>query len=200
MIYVGLFVSSVPLHLFFNSVVFTNLQANNYAVIPTTEDWLQGVPYNTSNFVDINGIQTDETVKNVNLYAINSTEETNNGRYKSINAEECFSTFNNQYLSDVGNVYIIQEKPPVFRDPSLWWLNGTDWTRNNVTSKYVYNGTTIPFLSKPDTYPSNGWQCPSRNSSTCNVDDKREVPQNRSNWEPYESPVMYCLVEQVEEI
>jgi hypothetical protein len=31
------------------------------------------------------------------------------------------------------------------------------------------------------------------------VDDEREVPRDRSNWEPYESPVKYCLVEQVEE-
>jgi hypothetical protein len=42
--------SSAPLHLLFNSVVFANLQANDYAVIPTTEDWLQGAAYNTSRF------------------------------------------------------------------------------------------------------------------------------------------------------
>ncbi|KAF2023079.1 hypothetical protein EK21DRAFT_95203 [Setomelanomma holmii] len=37
-----LLLSSMPLHLLFNSVVFTNLQANSYTVIPTMEDWLHG--------------------------------------------------------------------------------------------------------------------------------------------------------------
>jgi len=37
-LWILLFLSSVPLHLLFNSVVFTNLQANEYAIIPTTLD------------------------------------------------------------------------------------------------------------------------------------------------------------------
>lgn len=48
-----------PLHLLFNTVVFANLQANDYTVIPTTEDWLHGAAYDTSSFLSF----TDDAKK-----------------------------------------------------------------------------------------------------------------------------------------
>jgi hypothetical protein len=51
-IWVFLFLSPMPLHLLFNSVVFTILQANEYVVVPTMKNWLYGAPYNTSRLID----------------------------------------------------------------------------------------------------------------------------------------------------
>jgi len=54
-LWILLFLSSVPLHLLFNSVVFTNVQANEYAVIPTTLDWVTSTQdvYDTSGFLNV---------------------------------------------------------------------------------------------------------------------------------------------------
>jgi hypothetical protein len=201
LIFIGLFVSSVPLHLFFNSVVFTNLQANNYFVVPTTEVWMQGGQYGVSNFIDMNATEVEAIVTNVDLYRWNLTDPGKASLYKRIDAEECFNTYDIQYLSADGNIYIVQENPIVFRNPSIWWFNTTipAWVKKSSEAIDAHIGSSIPFLSKPDSYPSNRWRCPSRNTKTCDVDDEHEVPQNKSNWEPYESPVKYCLVEQVEE-
>lgn len=43
-IYWVLFLSSTPLHLSFNSVVFANLQANEYYVITATDNWTKDEP------------------------------------------------------------------------------------------------------------------------------------------------------------
>ncbi|KAF3048725.1 hypothetical protein E8E11_009855 [Didymella keratinophila] len=51
-VWLALFLSSVPLHLI-NSVAITSLQGNEYMVIPTTEDWLNGAAYNTSGSVNM---------------------------------------------------------------------------------------------------------------------------------------------------
>jgi hypothetical protein len=48
----ALLFSSMPLHLFFNSVVFTMLQANEYLVIPAPKNWLSGAVYDISGFID----------------------------------------------------------------------------------------------------------------------------------------------------
>jgi hypothetical protein len=60
--------TSVPLHLFFNSVVFANLQANNYAVVPIMDDWFHGAPYNTSNFRNLTKDITQEIVLAMDTY------------------------------------------------------------------------------------------------------------------------------------
>ncbi|KAF2850823.1 hypothetical protein T440DRAFT_530336, partial [Plenodomus tracheiphilus IPT5] len=49
-LWVLLMLSSLPIHLLFNSIIFTNLQANSYVVIPTDEHWLNGGSYDFTNF------------------------------------------------------------------------------------------------------------------------------------------------------
>jgi hypothetical protein len=222
-IWILLFLSSVPLHLFFNSVAFINLQANDYIVIPTTEDWLNGGEYDTSGFIDVSTTLAHSITSTIDSYRPNLTEVislSNNStmeKYKNIEeTADCFGIYNNQYLSNIGNVYLVQEKPTVWRDPDIWYaeVNGTTsvtWINRALTMKERNWGDTqvwerqqetdysFPFLSSPGLYPSNGWQCASHQIKRCDVDNNLEVPRDRSKWEPYESPIKYCVVEQVEE-
>jgi hypothetical protein len=105
-----------------------------------------------------------------------------------MSAAECFNKYNAQYLSDVGTLYIIQDQPTL-------WNNTYRWTYNATTTDWL----DIPSTSKPSFYPSNGWMCPSRNASTCDVSNQTQVPQNRSEWKPYDSTIRYCLAGLVEE-
>ncbi|KAH7413703.1 hypothetical protein DE146DRAFT_600846 [Phaeosphaeria sp. MPI-PUGE-AT-0046c] len=206
--------SSLPLHLLFNSVVFTNLQANNYMVIPTMEDWLSGAPYNTSGLMDYNNNSAWSVATAFDKYRIdlNDTLYLSDGsvvpRYRNMSTTECFDQYSTQYTSDIGNVYLIQSEPTVMHQEPTWWL-GVDGTGNfswrhvrEASTGYTRGNTDakFPFLSKANAYPANGWRCPSHRSSTCNVNDEREVPADRSKWEPYDSPVRYCMVEQVQEM
>jgi hypothetical protein len=212
-----LMVSSLPLHLMFNSVVFTDLQANNYMVIPTMENWLHGEPYNTSGFMDVTVDGTNNILKDIQNWRINTNDSLvlrNNAtvtKYRNVSTTDCFNLYNGQYVSEIGNVYLVQEKPTVWRWG--WYLkrnrNGRFiWETNpNVTTKedgnYTWtegvNNLTFPFPSSPAIYPANGWRCASHAVANCSVENVNEVPQNRSQWAPYESTIGYCLVERVEE-
>lgn len=214
LLWILLMLSSLPLHLLFNSVVFTNLQANGYYVVPTMEDWLYGAPYNTSGFLGYErGWETREVAPVERLRIdLNDTIELGDGsmapRYTNISTEECFNTYNTQYTSQVGNVYLIQTAPTVWRNDTLWNLGVNRegdflwYDTAGPPSGYgvVYPDRKFPAYSDPAIVPSNGWQCPSRRSNNCTTSDEREVPRDRSRWEPYGSPVQYCMVEQVSEL
>jgi hypothetical protein len=205
-LWVLLLLSSMPLHLLFNSVVFTNLQANNYMVMPTMEEWLHGEAYNYSGFVDYNITPSFDLYRPV----LKATITLNNGaivpRYQNVSTTDCFNSFSSQYISEVGNVYIVQGQPTVWRNQSFWQLGLHNrsgepmWYRGEPPEWYDRvdaSKTTIPFRSEPNAYPSNRWRCPSLTNMPCGA---AEVPKDRSLWKPYDSPVEYCMIEQVLEI
>lgn len=213
-LWIVLFLSSTPLHLLFNSVVFTELQANKYDVIPATESWLGGGLYDTSNFKDFyshRDLQSEMDAYRLNFSDVvvlrdNSTM----AKYKNISTSDCFSKYSSHYVSEVGNVYLVQDSSAVWYNSSTWYL-----TRNNNTGNFkwvpgnesmdqgyvneISSFTLPPFKSSPYDYPSNKWRCRSH-GAFCNVENHFEVPQNRSLWAPYQSRVKYCVVEQVEQL
>jgi hypothetical protein len=208
--------SSAPLHLLFNSVVFANLQANDYTVIPTTEDWLHGAVYDTSSLLDFTDDARKSFAAKFDTYRVNVSEQVmlNDGttslRYSNISTTQCFRIYNNRYLSEVGNVYLIQDSPTVWRNPSNWTLLRKDADKNFIwkfrtsgrfeTYQPEDSDATFPFKSSPDvsSSASNGWMCASHTKGFCDTNNKYEVPRDKSKWAPYDRVVNYCIVEVVE--
>lgn len=223
-IWLTLCLSSIPLHLLFNSVAITSLQGNEYIALPTTEDWLNGAAYNTSGFVDMSNATTYAIVDYVDtfwpysvsdtdtyFYGRDATSRTNvSATYRKVAADECFEAYNSQYVSAVGNVYIVQESPAIWRNLSAWWPqfhSNQSFTWNNKWEERPRNtggeeltsNATVPMKSKPDFYQSNGWRCPSHTPKTCDIEIAYEIPRNRLDWQPFEARIKYCLVEAVQE-
>ncbi|KAF2126203.1 hypothetical protein P153DRAFT_388946 [Dothidotthia symphoricarpi CBS 119687] len=149
-----LLLSSAPLHLLFNSVVFTSLQANEYVVIPTMDDWLHGGVYNTSSFVDIDAKQSADVIDKMSPYRPNlndtitlSTSGTRD-RYKNISTVDCFNAYNDQYLSSVGHVYLVQDDPVVWRNRS-WYPEFKQYTEYPKTTRATGNFTWINLNQPP---------------------------------------------------
>jgi hypothetical protein len=199
--WLALLLSSMPLHLFFNSVAFTTLQANDYFVIPTTEDWMSGAPYDTSGFSNIttNVTEMERTFPRLNrtalgFYTIDGVYE---AKYNNLSAEECFNAYDSQYLPKFGNIYIVQSGSTIWRNLSGSTTNPLFSETDPDTARW--NISVFPaFESRPDIYQSNAWRCRSRNA-TCNFNDPNEVPADRSQWQPFERSVLYCLSEEVHE-
>jgi hypothetical protein len=93
--------SSATLHRFFNSVVFANLQANDYSVIPTTEDWLHGAAFNTYSLLDFTDNAKKSFADKFDTYRINVSVQVmlNDGtmplKYSIISTTQCFEIYNN---------------------------------------------------------------------------------------------------------
>lgn len=180
-IWSALLLSSVPLHLFFNSVAVTTLQANEYLVIPTTEEWMHGAAYNTSGLNHTSPyVNVTEIVANMTSLSLNTTSRPDwytvdglsEAKYRNVSAKHCFDAYNDQYVSSLGNVYIVQDGATI--------LGSGD----------------IPELSMPDEYPSGKWRC--HTSDVCN-DGYQNFTRNATYWQPYYRPVQYCLIEEVPE-
>ncbi|KAI4685948.1 uncharacterized protein J4E88_003785 [Alternaria novae-zelandiae] len=188
-LWILLFLSSVPLHLLFNSVVFTNLQANEYAVIPTTPDWVMSTQdvYDTSGFLDISTNATEvisSTIRGQYRFDPSDAVALRNGssmpKYRNVSTSECLETYGTH--------------PTVLRNATAWvgrryrngffeWVPRTPETieedRKNDTYVTEAPNQHLPFISDPN--------------------DETAIPSNRSAWQPFEVPVAYCTIEQVEE-
>ncbi|OSS51455.1 hypothetical protein B5807_04020 [Epicoccum nigrum] len=196
----------MPLHLFFNSVAFTTLQANDYLVIPTTEAWMSGAPYDTSGFsknitndmeIERNKPRLNKTAR-LHFYTIDGGHE---AKYNNLSAADCFDAYDSQYLPKFGNVYIVQDGSTIWRNVagSITALALMDPETDDEADIARWNDYAFPaFLSKPKIYQSNGWRCRSRNA-TCNTNDPNEVPADRSQWQLFERPVLFCLSEEIHE-
>jgi hypothetical protein len=132
MIWFLLFLSSVPLHLLYNSVVFVNLQANNYAVIPTTESWLRGESYNNSRFLYENKTELEKVTARFEDYRFDWTTAGNASWFLNLSTADCFNRYSNQYISEVGNLYLVQQEATVWREPQNWIRN---FSSNDIAMK-----------------------------------------------------------------
>jgi hypothetical protein len=166
----------------FNSAIFSNLQANSYTVVTASESFLGGGTWNTSGLLGVDTRISTAVVK----AAESIWDKFNNGTsYKNITARECFDSFGTQYVSQFGDVLLIQDTT-VWHNPVTWttvWINETffEWSddftialngtvyRNNATAlqllsqsgdvaSHANGGDMFPFASTPGLYPSNGWR------------------------------------------
>lgn len=204
----------------FNSVIFSNYQANSYTVVTASESFLAGGAWNTSGLIGVNTAGSNAIVTSAETIR----DKFNNGTaHVNITASECFHAYGSQYVSGSGDVLLVQDQTIWHSPSSNWtaiWLNSTyfDWEtnvsvaqngtvyRNNKTANTLLTtrgelasrtnmDDMFPFESEPALYPSNGWRCPSRNISNC----KAEEVENTADWKPFGDTVKYCLVETVQE-
>lgn len=206
-LWVMLFISSIPLHLAFNSVIFADVQANDYRVMPVTDDFLSGGKYNTSGFIAISTSHSETIVKAAEELRAKFQNLISASNTTNLSSADCMNAYNNQYVSRYGDVLLIQQDI-VWRSPynyTMVWRNPSQWTWKPLnsstpcTSKNCTNmADELPFKADADTFPSNGWRCPSRSISNCTLTLQGEL-SNVAPWEPYGSPISHCVVELVDE-
>ncbi|OJD36457.1 uncharacterized protein BKCO1_110001 [Diplodia corticola] len=209
-------VSSVPLHLLFNSVVFANIQANEYQVIPATPDFLNGGTYKTTALVP-DHIWTRNSTDDVVAVDIanytrslvaNATElrdkiQRREIQYENMTAEWCIKNYAQQFISKYGHVLVVQDEIDFH---GLTAGNATfdsfdcaiDGIRQQGDASLTSCRTSIPFHSAPNVFPAWDWQCPPPWQDNCTQVDY-DVLESQPQWAPYGSPARYCLAEVVKE-
>ncbi|KAF2846689.1 hypothetical protein T440DRAFT_405013 [Plenodomus tracheiphilus IPT5] len=105
LVWFALFLSSVPLHLLFNSVIFTNMQANDYYVFSVTQAWLDGPGYNDSTTTRMNLTTVEIASPGWLEHALKDSI----APHLRLSTADCFDTYDDHYVSRAGTVYIVQD-------------------------------------------------------------------------------------------
>ena len=88
-LWILLIVSSLPLHLMFNSVFFTSIATNNYNVVFATPNFTQGAPFSTAN--GRNTVAFQPPIWKENLTTIQQLVEDN--RFERLENTDCINAY-----------------------------------------------------------------------------------------------------------
>ncbi|KIW28005.1 uncharacterized protein PV07_07697 [Cladophialophora immunda] len=220
-LWLALGVSSLPLHLFFNSAIFTATTANNYAVFSVDEAFLQsttatasldGFNYADAGFMLRSGFDASRLSIPITTFAnlsIQLRDAARRGDLDNLTATDCIRAYTKGFQSLYRNVLLVSDPVSGFdyeaRDGLFWTDNVNYLNYDNATDvvPFVYARFYSDFTcggSQPF-----DWVCSDNGTATgvCDrvCDDPAVLSQALSNktWTPFGADVSYCLAEPSEE-
>ncbi len=177
-------ISSIPLHLLYNSAVFSTLCTREYAVVLASKDYLDGAPFNASDFRQTSsGLDVNQTLNN---YLANKTA------FEKLENKACIDTYEASVLSKYADVLLITS-----------YANSTD-------SLIEGNSRMLPNILSSSAFQSQtDWICGMPyNMGEC---DKTQIRKHSQDWSIIANsyleenpaapvmPIQYCLSQRVEE-
>ncbi|KIX02466.1 uncharacterized protein Z518_08407 [Rhinocladiella mackenziei CBS 650.93] len=187
-------ISSVPLHLLYNSVIFKVISANGYAVAVVTHGFESGAAFNSTRPNDLYVLPSNQngTFSNPSFqslpsdYPFTQLQDNVSGLDRLSNAD-CMDAYRNSILTNRRNLFVITANN-TYNDGSL-----VTWTESH------------PYDRDRPAFDPLGWICiflPKYNGlhfsdqPRCNVQD---VIGEAGTWSIADYPVDYCLSQPVEE-
>lgn len=169
-------VTSLPLHLMYNSAVFHTLSTYRYDAYVVSKDFLSGVPYNASlglhdlwwSYYDTN----KPLVEYVELTLDSLRDLSSNNKLQKKDRKNCILTYGNGLNSMYGNVLMIS-------------------TTSNATNSYL-----VSFLSIGPSPTKTRSSTPDWFHDNRTVED---AANNARDWKVYEYPIDYCLSQELDE-
>ncbi|KIX08225.1 uncharacterized protein Z518_02881 [Rhinocladiella mackenziei CBS 650.93] len=92
-------ISSIPLHLVYNSIFYSALATNNYSVLYASQSFLQGASYDTVKFPDTEACNITDIRSRLNEFII-------------LNNEDCIHAYAKDFVEDRRNVIVVVQNPP----------------------------------------------------------------------------------------
>ncbi|THW65872.1 hypothetical protein D6D20_01754 [Aureobasidium pullulans] len=184
--------SSLPLHLMYNSMFFGSLSTNDYNIHYVTEDFLTGAAYNRVAFPDkINGLDEDY----MDTSAMQQRLQQNNGTWQKLSNAECISAYAVDTLSAHRDVVIVVEPRNTTRKGSMVSRDRYRFNFNSELEMDYYNPydwiCVDPMLAEK--FIAQGWSLSYRCYQT--------IPQLKKiadQWSPRYYDARYCMSEMME--
>lgn len=162
-LWVVLGLSSLPLHLFYNSAVFTSTSSNNYAVFSVDSAFMNSTATESSNYADMgyllrSGFDTSRIeipIESMVDLAARLREQARDGLLVNLTREDCVTQYTKSFQSAYRNVLLVSDGHNAGVDFDQY--DGLFWN-----SKNSLNNNAVSFFS------------PSPSPSTLPVDRKRE--------------------------
>ena len=166
--------SSIPLHLMYNSAVFGTLSYQKFTVFVVGENFLTGADYSVTDFTNSGlGYVSDSRNISTVLQLVRKTSDS----LQRLENKECIEAYSPFIVSNRGNVLVISS-----------FQNST----NSLLS--IESGRTLGFL---ENLQPNLWMC--NDVLNCDV---TKVEANAKNWtygRGNQYPVSYCLSTKMED-
>ena len=177
-------ISSIPLHLMYNSAVFTTLSAREYTAFLVQRDFLTGTPFDISGFVafspqlDRNGSDFTESLNQVETVA-HRLQDGQSSLQKLAN-KDCIGTYEAEFISSHGNVLAVTSD-------SKFYLHGTE----NIS--FVEDGTGNSSILQV-------WSSQSQGATSDSPWFRdTEIDANTATWHLNGYNIEYCLSQTVED-
>ncbi|KAH0842981.1 hypothetical protein FOPE_07835 [Fonsecaea pedrosoi] len=115
-------ISSIPLHLVYNSIFYSALATNNYSVLYASESFAQGASYDKTQFPD----SEECNVTDIQAHAAKD--------FVRLNNEDCIHAYARDFVEDRRNVIVVVKNPPA-NEGSLFKIADNEFPKV-ITSKY----------------------------------------------------------------
>ena len=176
-------ISTVPLHLLFNSAVFSTTSANEFEVFIGSENLVTGVGLNWS-------LPFDDGYYNRTLRYFQQA-----AKWDNLTNEACIKVYMQSYVTDNANVLAVTSA-----------LNDSSLTLNSTYPAYVYSydgynsDGVAPWICGDSMYPFEGDTCDTSVILTKAVNWAINIEVYRAGDAYYRTvPIQYCLSQPVEQ-
>lgn len=173
--------SSVPIHLLYNSAVFKSLDANEYTSLAVNADFLAGKPFNNYISYGAEGnssiVSQYAGIQKIQSFFANNWQNTS--AVANLTNTDCIAAYGTSFVSSYNNVLAVTS------------------ARGNVSNYTVFdqNQVTYDLVDGAD-QPPYFWICEDVTKDwmmgTCDVPTAR---QNATNWTLNGAKIDYCLAE-----
>lgn len=110
-------ISSVPLHLMYNSAVFTTLSAQEYNVFSVTPNFLTGASFNISN-IDLDSEMIRGSLGLLETIAQGLQDKKSS--LQNLESEDCIGTYGAKFVSSRANVLVVSPATSDTSNSILW--------------------------------------------------------------------------------
>ena len=183
-------ISSIPLHLLYNSAVFSTLSSQRFSIFLVTREFLDGASFNVSAITT----NQQKTVLQENATQENALQDTlhanlqdykTNHSFVKLESKECVDTYSAPIISANSDLLLISDCPDVG--------NSLVWYHQNVYSPLI-DGTSASVFCNQGFCSQTGAMVIPRNLWLTNTDGNILM-----NWTAPECSIDYCLSKRVRE-
>ncbi|CAH0028180.1 unnamed protein product [Clonostachys rhizophaga] len=187
-------ITSIPLHLVYNSIFFVSANNNLYRIWYADDSFARGAPFNETFFT--------QAIALGNVNADKVQDQLMHGdRYQNLTNDECINAYAKTLIEDRGNVILVMDIPEncsIFNDPFDLRLSEPGHSSHancgntSATSLYAVDNYNNNFSPETDPYITNWYYW------ICSQDDGAWKDQLGADpWKVHGIKVNYCLSEKL---
>lgn len=179
--------SSVPIHLLYNSAIFKTIDTNQYWVVVANEQWLKGgnysleIPWEGHPPGNNDGLGYNVSIpyehgylKDLRNLFGNATAHWNSTAFRNMSNAECIQTYGQNFVSGFNHVLAISSEEGTFDNETMFFMDQSQGAQS----------------FSPDYW----WICASDfNASTSLKCDTKKIKKDASAWTINGKKIDYCI-------